>query len=57
MPRGPASLLTNVAEALDRRFGWDKLPRPVAILTLIGLRNRLREKNLYDTGAWATQPP
>jgi hypothetical protein len=45
-----ASLWTNAAEALDRRFGWDKLPRPLALLTLIGLRNRLREKNLYDTG-------
>ena len=50
MPHGPTSLLTNAAEALDRRFGWDKLPRPLAILTLIGLRNRLRERNLYDTG-------
>jgi hypothetical protein len=50
MPFGPPSLLTNAAEALDRRFGWDKLPRPLALLTLIGVRNRLRERNLYDTG-------
>src|SRR6266542_6249994 len=50
MPLGHTSLLTNAAEALDRRFGWDKLPRPLALLTLIGLRNRLRERNLYDTG-------
>jgi hypothetical protein len=50
MPFGPPSLLTNADEALDRRFGWDKLPRPLALLTLIGLRNRLRERNLYDTG-------
>jgi len=50
MPLGPTSLLTNAAEALDRRFGWDKLPRPLALFTLIGLRNRLRERNLYDTG-------
>jgi hypothetical protein len=50
MSFGPTSLLTNAAEALDRRFGWDKLPRPLALLTLIGLRNRLRERNLYDTG-------
>jgi hypothetical protein len=50
MPFGPTSLLTNAAEALDRRFGWDKLPRPLALVTLIGLRNRLRERNLYDTG-------
>ena len=50
MPHGPSSLLTNAAEALDRRFGWDKLPRLLAVPTLIGLRNRLRERNLYDTG-------
>ncbi len=44
------SLLDSLAEALDRRFGWDKLPKVIALPTLIGLRNRLREKNLYDTG-------
>ena len=43
-------LLTDLAEKLDRRFGWDKLPLPLALPTLIGLRNRLRERNLYDTG-------
>ena len=48
--RWPASLAADAAEALDRRFGWDRLPLPLAMLTLIGLRNRLREKNLYDTG-------
>src|SRR4051794_34661384 len=57
MPRGPSSLLTTAAEALDRRFGWDKLPRPLAIVTLIGLRNRLREKNLYDTGRGPLDQP
>ena len=44
-------LLTSTAGALDRRFGWDRLPRPLGVLTLVGLRMRLREKNLYDTGA------
>lgn len=38
------------AERLDRRFGWDRLPPPLALLTLIGLRHRLRERNLYDPG-------
>ena len=47
---GPRLLLTNTAEALDRRIGWDKPPRVLAIPTLIGLRTRLREQNLYDTG-------
>ena len=51
MALGLSKLLTSTAAALDRRFGWDKLPRPLGVLTLVGLRTRLREKNLYDTGA------
>ena len=51
------SLLARGAEALDRRFGWDRLPRPVAIVVLIGLRNRLRAKNLYDTGRGPLDKP
>ena len=50
MALGLSKLLTSSAAALDRRFGWDKLPRPLGVLTLVGLRTRLREKNLYDTG-------
>jgi hypothetical protein len=34
---------------LDRRFGWDRLPKPVALMTLTGLRMTLRRHNLYDT--------
>jgi hypothetical protein len=45
-----SKLLTVTAGALDRRFGWDRLPRPLGVLTLVGLRKRLREQNLYDTG-------
>jgi Animal haem peroxidase len=43
----PLSLL---ASALDRTIGWDRLPRLLGLLTLLGIRHRLREKNLYDTG-------
>jgi Animal haem peroxidase len=43
-------LFTDAAEKIDRRVGWDRLPLPLAIPVLIGLRNRLRQKNLYDTG-------
>lgn len=39
----------GAAEALDRRFGWDKLPLPLGVLILIGLRMRLRQDNLHDT--------
>ena len=37
------------AQAADRRFGWDKLPKPIGLLVLVGLRNTLRQRNLYDT--------
>ncbi|MGI9112163.1 MAG: peroxidase family protein [Gaiellaceae bacterium] len=43
-------LLTATAAALDRRFGWDRLPRPLGVVTLVGLRTRLRQQNLHDTG-------
>ena len=45
-----SKLLTATAAALDRRFGWDRLPRPLGVVTLVGLRTRLRQKNLHDTG-------
>jgi len=57
MSRWPISLFNDVAEKLDRRVGWDRLPLPIAIPTLIGLRNRLREKNLYDTGRGPLDTP
>ena len=34
---------------LDRRRGWDRLPPPLGVLTLIGIRNRLRQRNLTQT--------
>ncbi len=37
------------AEAVDRTVGWDKLPVSLGVATLVGLRERLRERNLYDT--------
>jgi hypothetical protein len=42
-------LLTGPARALDRWVGWDRLPKPLGILALVGIRTRLRERNLYDT--------
>jgi hypothetical protein len=50
----------NVSERIDRRFGWSRVPKPVALLTLMGLRMRLRRDNLYDTSGvtlpWAPSP-
>ena len=44
-------LYDGAAQAADRMFGWDKLPKVVGLLVLIGLRNILRQRNLYDTSS------
>jgi Animal haem peroxidase len=36
-------------EAVDKKVGWHRLPLPLSILTLIGIRDQLRKRNLYDT--------
>ena len=50
----------DVTERVDRRRGWSGLPKPLALLTLTGLRMRLRRDNLYDTSdvtlPWAPSP-
>ncbi|HYY33743.1 MAG TPA: peroxidase family protein, partial [Gaiellaceae bacterium] len=45
------------AEAIDKSIGWAKLPTPLALPVLIGLRDRLRERNLYDTGRGPLDKP
>lgn len=45
----PWRIVTGVAEYLDRRIGWDKLPVPFGLATLLGLRVKLRQENLHDT--------
>ena len=52
-----SKLLSSTATSLDRRFGWHRLPKPLGVLVLVGLRTRLRERNLYDTGRGATPDP
>src|SRR5688572_32306320 len=37
------------AQFVDHRIGWDKLPPPMGLATLAGIRNTLRRENLYDT--------
>ena len=53
------SLLTRwsikVSEAVDRRIGWDKLPPWLGLGALIGIRDALREHNLYDS--YQGKPP
>src|SRR6266516_7087057 len=56
-PSPLTSIFRGAADALDRRVGWDRLPLPAGLLTLVGLRDRLREENLYDTGRGALDVP
>ena len=51
-----SKLLVSAASALDRRFGWDRLPRVLGVPTLVGLRIRLRDENLFDTGPGGAKP-
>ncbi len=54
-------LLVSAGDALDRLFKWHRLPRPLGLFALAGLRYRLRERNLYDTSSTGTmerpEPP
>jgi len=45
----PSRLFDETAEAVDHLIGWHKLPSALGLLTLVGIRHRLREQNLYDT--------
>ncbi len=47
---------SRLTEAVDKSIGWHRLPLPLALLTLIGLRFRLRAKNLYDTYIGKREP-
>ena len=39
----------HLTEKIDQTHPWYTLPEPVGLLELIGIRNTLREHNLYDT--------
>jgi hypothetical protein len=41
---------TDAMEKVDRSIGWHRLPTPFGIVTLVGIRNQLRLRNLHDTG-------
>ncbi|MEV7384661.1 MULTISPECIES: peroxidase family protein [unclassified Streptomyces] len=55
-PQGRApwfvQLHDRLAVAVDQKVGWQRLPKPLGLLTLIGLRDNLRRKNLYDTRSY-----
>ncbi|MCV7352709.1 hypothetical protein H7K15_21520 [Mycobacterium parmense] len=52
-----ARRLARLAEATDRLVGWYRLPKPLGLAVLIGLRQRLRADNLFDTGRGAADRP
>lgn len=57
MRRSPgARAMMSVAEAVDHSVGWHRLPALPGVVTLIGLRQRLRQENLFDRGD-ARPPP
>jgi hypothetical protein len=39
----------SLAQVVDHRVGWHRLPKWLGLAVLVGLRNVLRQKNLYDT--------
>jgi hypothetical protein len=53
------AIIAAMSTVVDRWVSWDKLPRPLSLLTLFGLRVTLRKKNLYDTSSLpaTTRPP
>jgi Animal haem peroxidase len=48
----------RITELVDRKVGWHRLPTPLGLASLIGLRDVLRKQNLYDTtGLPAVEAP
>jgi hypothetical protein len=53
----PWRIYNGVSTRLDRRFGWDRLPVPLSLAVLVGLRNELRRHNLHDSDLLPTGTP
>lgn len=50
--------LARLAEKTDQVIGWYRLPKPLGLAVLVGLRQRLVALNLFDTGRGpADRPP
>ncbi len=48
----------RIAQLADRWVGWSRLPKPLGLAVLAGLRDQLRADNLIDTGRGpADHPP
>ena len=46
----------TICTEIDQRTGWSTLPTSGGLVTLIGVRNMLRQNNLFDTGVPAVTP-
>ena len=50
----------RATQAIDHRWGWDNVPLPVSVWTLLGLRMKLRRANLFDPAGekvdWGPEP-
>jgi hypothetical protein len=42
-------LFVKLTQALDWRFGWHRLPVPLGLMELEGIRTQMRAENLYGT--------
>src|SRR5882757_2418043 len=45
----PDSILGKLTEYLGQNWPWYKQPLPLALASLVEIRDELRAKNLYDT--------
>ncbi|HET6893098.1 MAG TPA: peroxidase family protein [Pyrinomonadaceae bacterium] len=51
-----SGIFDNGVQLVDRSIGWDKLPPPIGLVALAGIRNTLRRENLHDTSAAPSLP-
>ncbi len=49
MPERRSGWFDSWAERMDRRRGWDRVPKVVGLALLKGIQDKLRRENLYDT--------
>jgi hypothetical protein len=45
----PWRLYNGASQLIDQKVGWFRLPLPLGLASLIGVRNILRQRNLHDT--------
>ncbi len=51
--RALVDLFNTACTTVDQQRGWSSLPTLGGLIDLVGVRNTLRAKNLYDTGLLA----